>query len=411
LNDDFVHIPLTDDGVLFQQRSIRPIHELLVRFDLWLWHKQAFGYHITALILHAIVTIQLYYLTITIQTKYFKVNAEQAQKTGLLAAVLFLLYPQHAESLAWILGRTPTLSAIFFLAMVQLFVKEKFSLTTYLLAAIFFAATLFTYEQSILFPIAFLIMAFVEKEKKLKQSKFIFSFATIAVVVFYIIARKLITTEVVGTYEGGNFNSFQIKILLGNAFRLLYRLFLNPSTTQVFSVSVSILTMLFVLTGLKNKSSIINQKFLLWLFVIAILIAPIISLGVTVRSYESGRYLYLPSIFLVIGLAIWLNHINPKWLIAFLAFTIFYWGFGKYQSSVQFKEASDYAKQTQQQVANHFKQMPSNTLNIDTLHITIHRLPVYRMGFKTGIHWFNPSIDTNKIKLGYYYDEFEHDAN
>ena len=92
LNDDFVHIPLTDDGVLFQQRSVRPIHELLVRFDLWLWHKQAFGFHITALLLHAIVCMQLYFLTVAISIKYCSANHSTAIKAALLTVILFLLY-------------------------------------------------------------------------------------------------------------------------------------------------------------------------------------------------------------------------------------------------------------------------------------------------------------------------------
>jgi hypothetical protein len=236
LNDDLVHIPLTDDGVLFQQRSIRPIHELLVRFDLYLWGKNAIGFHITALLLHAIVTVQLYYLTKAIQLKYFKVNKVTAQQTALLGCSLFLLYPQHAESLAWILGRTPTLAAIFFMAMLQLFMQSVFSVKTYLLAFILFSLTLFTYEQSILFPFIFFVLAYAEKNKQQQKSILLFAITTSIAAVVYIIARKLITTEIVGVYEGGNFS--KLMVLVANAIRILYRLFLNPATIKVFSFFV-----------------------------------------------------------------------------------------------------------------------------------------------------------------------------
>jgi hypothetical protein len=407
LNDDFVHIPLTDGGVLFQQRSVRPIHELLVRFDLWLWHKQAFGFHITALLLHAIVCMQLYYLTIAIAVKYCSANHLAAQKAALLTVILFLLYPQNSESLTWILGRTPTLSAIFFLAMVQLFLTSHKTLFTYIFACIYFLLTLFTYEQSILFPLVFILIAFAAKDKIQKQQKLVFAATTILAAVIYVVARKLITTEVIGKYEGENFNGFNLQNLLGNAIRLMYRLFLNPSSTYYFIVGLAVVTAVFLVVLWLHKKELNNKRWMLWVVSIVVLLLPVGSLGITVRSFESGRYLYLPAIFLCLGLGIYLQQKSSiPWQIFIFCNLFLYWGYGKYQASVQFKSAFVYAVQVQQQVAQHFMQTPNKPLIIDTLHVTIHRLPVYRMGFKQGIHWLNPSVDTNSIKVNYYYDEF-----
>lgn len=407
LNDDFVHIPLTDDGVLFQQRSIRPIHELLVRLDILLWHKKAYGYHLTALILHAIVSVQLYFVAKNLQLKYTQSSVDNAQKIAWLAVALFLLYPQHAESLTWILGRTPTLSAIFFLAVIQLYLQKKYSISTYALAFVLFALTLFTYEQTILFPIIFLILAFVEKDKNLRLNKIYFSTITFMVAALYIVARKIITTEVVGAYEGGNFNLAHIQQLAANATRLIYRLFLNPSAiTQTFTIVAVVFSVFVAIFLWINKNYLLQKPSLLFVITMLVLLAPIISLGITIRSYESGRYLYLPSIFLVIALAMYLQH--KKVITVILVALTIYWGFAKYQSANHFKVASNYAQKVQTQVQNHFTTSLNDTLFIDTLHLTINRLPVYRMGFKTGIHWLNPTIDTNKIKVGYYYDEFIH---
>lgn len=407
LNDDFVHIPLTDDGVLFQQRSVRPIHELLVRFDLWLWHKQAFGFHITALLLHAIVCMQLYYLTKAVVLKYFSANNVTAQKTALLTVILFLLYPQNTESLTWILGRTPTLSAIFFLVMVQLFLKNNKTLLTYIFAFVCFLLTLFTYEQSILFPIVFILVAFAAKDKIQKQQKLVFAAITMLAAVIYIVVRKLITTEVIGKYEGENFNGFNLQNLLGNALRLVYRLFLNPSSIHYFIVGTVVVSVIFLIVLWLHKKELSNKKWMLWIVSMGVLLLPVVSLGITVRSFESGRYLYLPAIFLCTGLGIYIQQkLSIKWQILPLIVLFLYWGVGKYQASVQFKDASAYAQKVQKEVAQHFMQMPNSQLVIDTLHITIHRLPVYRMGFKQGVYWLNPAVDTNKISIGYYYDEF-----
>ncbi len=409
LNDDFVHIPLTDYGVLFQQRSIRPIHELLVKFDLLLWQKNATGYHVTALILHFVVALQLYFLTKTIQTNYFRVQASSAKKTALLAVVLFLLYPQHAESLAWVLGRTPTLSAIFLLALIQLFIQVNYKPSNYILAFLLFTLTLLTYEQSILFPIIFLLIANYQKIKKIQLHQYYFSAVTMVVALLYIIARKLVTTEIVGVYEGANFNVVHVLKLFANATRLFYRLFLNPiSTTQTFLMVAGLFTLLLIPIVWYHKNKLLQKPFLLFILVTGTLLVPIVSLGITIRSFESGRYLYLPSIFLAMALAIYIQqkHITPIKIGAFLFVITIYWGFGKVQSSRHFFEASNYAKNVQEKVSLHFSQSITDTLYIDTLRLTLNRLPVYRMGFKTGIYWLNPLIDTNKIKVVYYYDEF-----
>ena len=63
LNDDFIHLALTDEGVFFQHRSIRPIHELLVKFNLLVFGKHAYGFHVTSLILHFVVCIQLFFVS------------------------------------------------------------------------------------------------------------------------------------------------------------------------------------------------------------------------------------------------------------------------------------------------------------------------------------------------------------
>lgn len=409
LNDDFVHIPLTSEGVLFQQRSIRPIHELLVRFDLWLWHKKAFGFHLTALILHGIVTTQLFYLTKAIVVKYFNSNIAQATNTGLLACCLFLLYPQQAESLAWILGRTPTLAAIFFMGLMQLFVNGKSGFKTNIIAVILFLLTLFTYEQSILFPLVFALVAIVQKNAVVKKQQSYFAVNTAIAAAFYIVARKLITTEVVGAYEGGNFTFAHIQTLLANTLRIFLRLILNPSTIKIFYISAACFIIIVCALAWKFKTHFKSNYFWLFVFCTTILVAPIISLGVTIRSFESGRYLYFPSIFLVIALAIFVqqqNVLTAKIInVAFICLLV-YWGFGKYQSANHFVNASAYSKKVHTQIQVHFTQTSTDTLQIDTLQLTIHRLPVFRMGFKAGVHWLNPAIDTSKIKVNYYYDEF-----
>lgn len=408
LNDDLVHIPLTQEGVLFQQRSARPVHELLVQFDLWLWGKNAFGFHITALVLHFIVAVQLYFVAGKIAVVFLKQNTVKSQQLAFISTAIFLLYPQHAESLAWILGRTPTLSAIFFLAVIQLYFNTRQGLLQYSFAFLLFLLTLFTYEQVILFPIVFILHAYFSKNVQQKKAAMGFAVATALAGFMYIIARKLITTEIVGAYEGDNFNKLDLVVLYQNAARLILRLILNPSATNIFMYSSLVLIGLLTSLILYHRKKIFSQAAFLLAVSIIVVIIPVISLGVTIRSFESGRYLYIPSIFLAIGIGLWVQQLSQKYIVITGLIIVLYWGWGKYTSASHFKEASAYVKRTQQLVQQHFKAKPSDTMYMDTLKLTVHRLPVFRMGFKTGVVWLNPAVDTHKIKVLYYDDEFLH---
>jgi hypothetical protein len=148
---------------------------------------------------------------------------------------------------------------------------------------------------------------------------------------------------------------------------------------------------------------------LLFLATIVVLLVPIVSIGIPVTSYESGRFLYIPSIFLVAGLSIAAVEIYNKqtqllWLGRFvLPVLICYWVSGKYNASKNYKEASAYASSTQNKVQQHFS-TTTDTLYIDTLYASIKKLPVYRLGFKIGVKWLNNNIDTGKIVVRHYVD-------
>jgi hypothetical protein len=414
LNDDLLHIPLTDKGYFFQTNSIRPVHELLVRLELWLWGKNAYGYHITALLLHFILCFQLFQLCIVIQTRWLDIEKQQAITAAFLSVVLFLTYPQHSESLAWILGRAPILSGILSLIVVRLFFAERITLSHQLIAAFCFATALLTYEQPVLLPIALLIAVFLSKNREDGNSKLLCVGMLIVVVIAYLIMRARFSHEVIGAYEGSNFLSMNVTGLAANLFRILSRLLLNPATTELFFISVIILLLLVIISVLsfRNKVHVSRRGLVFFTSILLLLIAPVLSLGVSVHSFESGRYLYIPSAFLMMAISIagvqvyYVNKADRTALIILSTLVISYWLLGKYMASRDYRDASAYARQTEEKVLAHFKSS-SDTLFIDTLRTTVHHLPVFRLGFKTGAKWLDSNVDTGKIVIRHLYDENE----
>jgi hypothetical protein len=398
LNDDLLHIPLTDDGQLFQTRSVRPVHELLVALDIYLWGKHAYGYHVTALVLHAIVCFQLYFFASSTSNYLLNLEAVIAKKIGLISVVLFLCYAQHSEALAWILGRAPILCAIFLLITVTL-----------LIGSIAFALCLFTYEQAILFPALMIMLAWFNKEKLQRKKQVYYILALLAVTAGYMVVRKLIALDIVGAYEGENFTRFNLVVLASNAFRLVTRLWLNPFfesyLLSCLVLGIAIMITLWVIT--RNLRKCVPA---IMFFVIAVLslLLPVLSLGISVRSFESGRFLYLPALFLMIAIAIpsvllfETRRLRPAILFATI-FLCTYWLWGKFEASKDYRLASAYAQEVQHRIDQHFQQS-SGPLVIDSLKVSVERIPVFRLGFKTGAFWLH-QVDTSKIQVRNYIDD------
>lgn len=413
LNDDFLHIPLTDQGHFFQTNSVRPLHELLVRIDLLLWGKRAYGYHITALLLHFIVCIQLYDLCSIIQLRWLHIERKQATQTSLLAVCIFLVYPQSSESIAWILGRAPVLSALFFMITVRLFFVNNYSWRIYLFGSLSFAAALFTYEQGVLLPIALILIVILEKEKVYRREKLTYSLVLLTVDLAYLIVRKLMTSELVGAYEGGNLITRNWGALAGNIARLFFRLVLNPGPGTTFvATSIFLVLLVCLIISATRKVGSNKKAIIFFTAIICLLIAPVVSLGVAVNSFESGRYLYLPSIFFVIaisiaGVAISNHTVQLRTQFILLLIVISgYWLWGKVTAANNYANASLYAATTENKVVQHFK-TSADTLFIDTLRLSVNRLPVFRLGFKTGAKWLDENVDTNRIVVKNYYDEVQ----
>lgn len=143
LNDDFIHIPLSRDGIFFQRHSFRPVCDLSIRIDYLLWRKKAFGYHITNLFLHVIDSVLVGVLSIQLFKKYTNIAAVTG---GICTAVLFFIYPFHSESIFWIIGRSGSLGALFFLPAIIFYLRRLEGLRYSILSILFFIAGLITYR-------------------------------------------------------------------------------------------------------------------------------------------------------------------------------------------------------------------------------------------------------------------------
>src|SRR3954469_25951850 len=98
-NDDFIHIPLSQHGVLLQRNTFRPVCDISIILDYWLWGKNAWGYHFTNLLLHTVACVTLFLFLRFILKKYF--GLPQTVLICWLSCGLFFIYSMHSEAVFW----------------------------------------------------------------------------------------------------------------------------------------------------------------------------------------------------------------------------------------------------------------------------------------------------------------------
>ena len=87
-------------GINVPKIYYRPAVSWSLRLDRWMWKTEPAGYHLTGLLLHALVTL----LVTLIGLRLFSAHP-QKKFIVLLAGSLFAVHPVHAEVVAWISGR------------------------------------------------------------------------------------------------------------------------------------------------------------------------------------------------------------------------------------------------------------------------------------------------------------------
>ena len=128
-----------------------PLTWLSFQLDTSLFGRQAWGYHLTNLVLHCLNVLLLYaWLT--------RVTRLRAQ--ALIVAVLFAVHPLHVESVAWIAERKDVLSA--FWLMMTLLAYEQYSgrptLGKYLIVCASFTLGLLSKSMLVTLPILLLVV-------------------------------------------------------------------------------------------------------------------------------------------------------------------------------------------------------------------------------------------------------------
>ncbi len=143
----------------------RPFLALCHGLDYALWGAYPAGFHLTNILLNAFCTPLVFLIALSL-------FGEERFLLALSSAVFFMLNPLHADSAAWISGRTDIIASLFFfLAFLSYIVyREKNDAKGIALSCLFFLFALFGKENAFFYPFVLLAYDRLVKAKRMKES-------------------------------------------------------------------------------------------------------------------------------------------------------------------------------------------------------------------------------------------------
>ena len=393
LNDDFIHVPLSQLATWGQRNSIRPFNDFSLYIDSLIWGNEAFGYHLTNLVIHLLNSILIFFVSKSILT-ILKIES-QLKFWSVCTSLFFWGYAFHSEGVLWIIARTSCLSTFFFLICMIIFLKESRKFYQYLISYLCFFLGILTYESIIVLPILLIIFVIFFKNFRCRNN-FILIVGYISLVFYYSLLRIKWTGELAGNYEAGSVN--RLGVIFSNYFKLITRSFVAPQTSScVFITSVIVFILFIVVVLLWQRDKKINADNLLFIFVVFLIpYLPYLSLGIDTHGVESERYLYLPSVFVCIFIVFFLAKMkNFKIAFSCFLFIFFYHQYYLYKSSNAYIVSGSITKMTVKIIEDN---KSANNFYFINLPQENYGIPIFRLGLNEGLSWQN-KIDTISQKI------------
>lgn len=386
-NDDFIHIPLSAKGVFLQRNTFRPVCDFSIMVDYYVWGKTAYGYHLTNLLLHIIVSVIAFYLVRRVCVVY--AGIVNPFGISLFSSCLFFIYGMHSEAVFWILGRSAVLATIFSLLFFYLYIRKaesKLFVAGYLCC---FLIGLLTYESTWILPAytILLMIADLRTGKSLMKQELQHIAALIVLFLLYLIARWYFINEIAGPYEANFFLTGDFGTLIRNFAVLAARSFIPAFVIENWLLALCIVAaaVLLVLCFLVRRA----QRSLVVVLVVcfALSLLPYCSLGVDTNGTEGERFLYFPTLLVCIlcGVAVQAASISKPVKLVFAITLIAGNLLALLWATNNYRFAGNVVKTVATTIS---KQTPYSMIVAEGLPQAQHGALIFRTGFPEMVAWF-----------------------
>ncbi len=278
----------------------RPIQMVTYMVDYSLVKLNVRGYHLTNILLHALMSLCLYWL-INILFK--------DRLLSLFTAAIFAVHPIHTETVSYISGRADILAAVFLLLTLILYIKHLRSerIYIYLFMLMSYILALLSKEIALILPLALLLYHYTFKERlRLNSFLSISGAALIYIVLRFTLLKPLLlhesSTTVLAQRIPGIFAaiiSYIRLIFLPLDLHMEYGKRLFNYTDPIVILGALVTLALLIFASRKRSSSTLIFFSISWFFVLLIPQSNLYPINI----YMAEHWVYLPSIGLFLILA------------------------------------------------------------------------------------------------------------
>ncbi|MCW3107479.1 MAG: hypothetical protein JWQ09_1985 [Segetibacter sp.] len=271
----------------------RPLSDISLLFNYYINGYNAFGYRLFNVILHGINAFILYKTLL----KVYELEDNMKFYASFIAAILFVTYPFHSESIIWIVGRASLVGNTFGILCLYFFFSElSYSKKMALVCACYFIG-LTSYESVLVVPG---IIFFAVWHRKSLKDAFLFVIPLAITLIAHIIVRWFVSGVLAGRYGGDIFNEGQ-RNYASKFLKSFGRLFLpglhdSQLLTVLFICVIVLIAFSFFILRRYHKKHL-HFYILMWIFLLVSHILPTM-FGVDSHTSDGDRLLYFPSFFL-----------------------------------------------------------------------------------------------------------------
>lgn len=211
--------------------SFRPFTTLGLLADFIVWKTNSFGYHLTNLLLYSFCSC-----AVVILVRQLLVERKERNIAAFVAGVLFVLYPIHPESVAWIIGRVDTQCVLFFLvSLIGYFhFRKSDSQISLVISFVAFFISLTTKEMAVVLPAVILFAEFLlATDVGFKDKSVVRRITFVGSYFLFLAIFAVVRTTAIGTLVGG-YGSTDLKTTLYS-----FRNFLDLFTLKKIAFGVN----------------------------------------------------------------------------------------------------------------------------------------------------------------------------
>ena len=318
-DDHMVVHRVTVEKIIFINGFFRPLSDITIYACWWLAGLNPFFFNLFNLVVHAGTCLVLYRFCLLVP--FFA--REKKNFIAWTAALLFLVYPFHSESVLWMVGRASGLAAFFgALSLMAVFASLPAG-WKYVLASLFYFIGLAAYET--IFPLPAVVLVLLYERGRSWRTYLPWVIAFGITLLAHLGVRYLLSGAIFGTYGEKIFTPSSGYV--SNAFKVLGRLLLPPSHhSLVLGFLFAGLVLLLGATAFyfwkKRKEGLLPFAKIVTALGLSCIIP--IMFGLSTRTSEGDRLLYFSSFFLAMLLAFVFAYLSGNKRRVFLASSFLY---------------------------------------------------------------------------------------